>query len=161
MDEPRALIDPPPDAAEHPPRSGGRVRAPTMTPTFVRALALGLGCALLNAGYSVAAGQNGPIATLFEAAFTCAAMTWLTLRSLRRAPSTAAAAPASAASARPRYGLMVGGAVLYCVVSWGLMAWRGTLRAEAYWILPFATAIAFVVIAGLTRLGVRMENQRR
>lgn len=132
-----------------------------MTPAFVRALALGLGCALLTAGNSIAAGQNGLIATLLEAAFICAAMTWLTSRSLRRAPSTAAAAPASAASARPRYGLMVGGGVLYCLVCWGLMAWRGTLRAEAYWILPVATAIAFVVIAGLTRLGVRMKSQRR
>ena len=63
----------------------------------VEVLPLGLGCALLTAGNSIAAGQNGLIATLLEAAFTCAALTWLTSRSLRRAPSTAAAAPAAPA----------------------------------------------------------------
>ena len=130
-----------------------------MSADVLRSLARGIGVAVLLAGLALGGGQYGAEDLLFFPLWMLFAVAGLEYWSLRRRARAAAAAglPPPTPAASPSVRRVVLALVLASAVLFGLLAWRGQLRPEAYFVIPAAVLLALAAARELEVLARRRD----
>ena len=131
-----------------------------MSADLLRALARGVGIAVLWVGLAVGGGQYGPGDLVFSPLWMFVCFTgfeyWWRRRRARRAP--AAGVPRAAAGPAPRVGRVVLVVVVGSGTMCGLLAWWGRLGPEAYVIMPVTMLLMVGAAWGFEVLARRREE---
>ena len=134
-----------------------------MSADLLRALARGVGMAILSLGMSVGGGQYGAWDLVFSPLWMLVCLTGFEYWWRRRRARAAAAAGLPQAPPGPAPGVrrVVLGSVLVVVlgsaVMCGLLAWWGRLQREAYVIMPVAMLLMLGVAWGFEVLARRRD----